>query len=233
MSLKDLRIIADDRERKSGIPNLLKKAGINLEIKTLQIGDYIVSNETVVERKSIHDLISSVFDGRLFDQCSRLKENFERPILVVEGNTDELAHIVENPLVFYGALIRVAFDFHISVIPTPDADQTARLLVAMAARKNRLSGPYLKKIRKRKDLEQQQLVILSSLPGIGEKLAVRILERFGTPSAALSAPLPDLSKVPGLGKSRAERIKKILNTQYTESKSTQESLVLDDETITQ
>ncbi len=233
MSLKDLRIIADDRERKSGIPNLLKKAGINLEIKTLQIGDYIVSNETVVERKSIHDLISSVFDGRLFDQCSRLKENFERPILVVEGNTDELTNIVENPLIFYGALIRVAFDFHISIIPTPDADHTARLLVAMAARKNRSSGPYLKKIRKRKDLEQQQLVILSSLPGIGEKLAIRILERFGTPSAALRAPLPDLSKVPGLGKSRAERIKKILNTQYTESKSTQESLVLDDETITQ
>lgn len=232
MSLKDLRIIADDRERKSGIPNLLKKTGINLEIKTLQIGDYIVSNETVVERKSIHDLVSSVFDGRLFDQCSRLKENFERPILVVEGNTDELANIVENPLIFYGALIRVAFDFHISVMPTPDADQTARLLVAMAARKNRSSGPYLKKIRKRKDLEQQQLVILSSLPGIGEKLAVRILERFGTPSAALGASLPDLSKVPGLGKSRAERIKKILNTQYTESKSTQESLVLDDETLT-
>lgn len=233
MSLKDLRIIADDRERKSGIPALLKKAGINLEIKTLQIGDYIVSNETVVERKSIHDLISSVFDGRLFDQCSRLKENFERPILVVEGNVDELANIVENPLVFYGALIRVAFDFHISIIPTPDADQTARLLVAMAARKNRSSGPYLKKIRKRKDLEQQQLVILSSLPGIGEKLAVRILERFGTPSAALSASLPDLNKVPGLGKSRAERIKKILNTQYAESKSAQESLVLDDESITQ
>lgn len=225
MSLKDLRIIADDRERKSGIPTLLKKAGIKLEIKTLPIGDYIVSGETVIERKSIHDLVSSVFDGRLFDQCSRLKENFEQPVLIVEGNTDELSDIVENPLVFYGALIRAAFDFKIPIMPTPDADQTARLLVAMAARKNKSSGPYLKKIRKRHDMEQQQLVILGSLPGVGEKLAIRILERFGTPSAALSAPLPDLSKVPGLGKSRAERIKKILNAQYMKSKSVQESLM--------
>lgn len=225
MSLKNLRIIADERERKSGIPTLLTKAGINLEVKTLPVGDYIVSTETIIERKSIHDLVSSVFDGRLFDQCSRLKENYERPTLVVEGNTDELSSIVENPLIFYGALIRVAFDFNIQVIPTPNADQTARLLVAMAARKSKSSGPYLKKIRKHRDIEQQQLIILSSLPGIGEKLAIRVLERFGTPSAALNAPLPDLSKVPGLGKSRAERIKKILNTQYTKSKSIQESLI--------
>lgn len=225
MSLKDLRIIADERERKSGIPTLLRKAGISLETKTLPIGDYIVSNETIIERKSVHDLVSSVFDGRLFDQCTRLKENFKMPVLVVEGNTDELYSIVENPLVFYGALIRIALDFKISIIPTPDADQTARLLVAMAARKNRTSGPYLKKIKKHHDMEQQQLVILSSLPGIGEKLAIRILERFGTPAAALNASLPDLSKVPGLGKSRAERIKKILNAQYAEAKSIQESLM--------
>ena len=76
MKVSDLRIIIDEREKKSGIPNLLIAIGIKTEIKTLQIGDYIVGPETVVERKSIQDLISSVFDGRLFDQCSRLKEHF-------------------------------------------------------------------------------------------------------------------------------------------------------------
>ena len=35
----------------------------NAEIKTLPVGDYIVAPETIVERKSISDLISSVFDG--------------------------------------------------------------------------------------------------------------------------------------------------------------------------
>ena len=51
MRIKDLRIIIDERERKSGIPKLLQKIGINVEVKTLPIGDYIVSHETVVERK--------------------------------------------------------------------------------------------------------------------------------------------------------------------------------------
>ena len=68
MNLKKLRIVVDEREKKSGIPDLLKEIGINLEIKTLPIGDYIVAPETVVERKTISDLISSIFDGRLFDQ---------------------------------------------------------------------------------------------------------------------------------------------------------------------
>ena len=86
MNLKNIRIVVDEREKKSGIPGLLKVIGINLEIKTLQIGDYIVAHETVIERKTISDLVSSVFDGRLFDQCNRLKEHYQFPILLIEGN---------------------------------------------------------------------------------------------------------------------------------------------------
>ena len=82
MNLENLRIIVDEREKKSGIPDLLKSIGLNIEMKTLPIGDYIVAPETIVERKSIRDLLSSIFDGRLFDQCTRLKENFEFPVVV-------------------------------------------------------------------------------------------------------------------------------------------------------
>jgi DNA excision repair protein ERCC-4 len=81
MNIENLRIVVDEREKKSGIPDLLKAVGINLEIKTLPIGDYIVAPETVVERKSISDLISSIFDGRLFDQCDRLREHFAQLFL--------------------------------------------------------------------------------------------------------------------------------------------------------
>ncbi|NIU02600.1 MAG: heavy metal resistance protein CzcA, partial [Nitrosopumilaceae archaeon] len=71
MKLEELRIIIDERERKSGIPDLLKSVGLKTEVMVLPVGDYIVAPETVVERKSIHDMMSSIFDGRLFDQCNR------------------------------------------------------------------------------------------------------------------------------------------------------------------
>lgn len=216
--------MADDRERRSNIPALLKKVGIDVEIKTLSIGDYIVSSETVIERKSIHDFVSSVFDGRLFDQCSRMRANYEHPVLVLEGNVDELDAIVENPLVFYGAVSSVALDYHIPTIPTPDAMHTARLLTSMAARKGESRGPLLKKIRKFPDVQRQQLTTLCSLPGIAETLAQRMLDKFGTPINALSATSADLAKVPGLGKARAERIRKILDVRHTPSDDKQGKL---------
>ncbi len=212
MKLENLRIIVDERERKSGIPELLKSVGLNVEMKTLPIGDYIVAPETVVERKSIRDLMSSVFDGRLFDQCSRLKEHFEFPILLVEGNVDEIEDITDNPLIFYGAMSTVAIDFKIPIIPTPNATHTAKLLVSLCSRKDTPKGPYLKKIKKSSDLQKQQLSILCSLPGIGEKFAVRMLEKFGTPFKVFTATTIELAKVEGLGEARAKKIKKVLES---------------------
>ncbi len=210
MKIENLRIVVDERERKSGIPDLLKAIGINLEVKTLPIGDYIVAPETVVERKSVADLISSIFDGRLFDQCDRLKENFAHPIILMEGNVDEIDSLVENPFVFYGALSTIAIDFKIPIIPTSSASHTVKLLVSMCSRKDVTKGPFLKKIRKSDDVQKQQLSVLCSLPGIGEKLAVRMLQKFGSPTRTLNASLSELSKIEGLGEARAKKIKQML-----------------------
>ena len=212
MKLENLRIIVDERERKSGIPDLLKAIGMGVEMKTLPIGDYIVAPETIVERKSIKDLMASVFDGRLYDQCTRLKEHFQHPIVLVEGNVDEVEEITDNPLIFYGALSRVALEFKIPIIPTPSASHTAKLLVSMCSKKDGPAGPYLKKIKKSSNLETQQLSTLCSLPGIGEKFAVRMLEKFGTPLKVFSATTSELAKVEGLGEARAKKIKNMLTT---------------------
>ena len=212
MKLENFRIVVDERERKSGIPNLLKSIGMNIEMKTLPIGDYIVAPETIVERKSIRDLMASVFDGRLFDQCSRLKEHFENPIVLMEGNVDEIEEITENPLMFYGAISTIVVDFKIPIIPTPSAMHTAKLLLSLCSRKDAPKGPYLKKIKKSSDLEKQQLSVLCSLPGIGEKFAVRMLTKFGTPLKVFSATTAELAKIEGLGEARAKKIKKTLGT---------------------
>jgi len=213
VNLKNLRIVVDEREKKSGIPDLLKGTGINLEIKTLPVGDYIVAPETIVERKTVSDLVSSIFDGRLFDQCHRLKEHYQFPILIIEGDIDEIEELTENPLVFYGAISSIAIDFKIPVIPTPNAIHTSKLLISMCSRKDASKGPFIKKIRKSNDLQKQQLSMLCSLPGVGEKTAIRMLEKFGTPLRVLSSSIIELSKVSGLGEARAKNIKKVLQAQ--------------------
>jgi DNA excision repair protein ERCC-4 len=220
MKIEDMRMVIDEREKKSGIPDLLKKIGVKVEMKNLPIGDYIVASETVVERKSVHDFISSVFDGRLFDQCNRLKEHFEHPAIIIEGDIDEINQIAENPLVFYGAVSSVALDFKIPVLPTPNASNTAKLLVAMCARQGKTKGPFLKKIRKSGNIHHQQLSVLCSLPGVGEKLASRMLEKFGSPSNSFSASISELSKIEGMGESRAQKIRNLLDAEIKNDKKT-------------
>ncbi len=227
MNLSELRIIVDERERKSGIPDLLKSIGVNAEVKTLPVGDYIVAPETVVERKSISDLMSSIFDGRLFDQCNRLKENFQFPIILMEGDVDEIEQITENPIVFYGAVSSVVLDFKIPVIPTPSASHTAKLLISMCSRKDATKGPFLKKIKKSNDSQKQQLTILCSLPGVGEKLAIRMLEKFGTPLNVLAASSTELAKIEGLGEKRAKKIKLMLTKKSKHSKSSSQKTLHD------
>ncbi len=220
-------MVIDEREKKSGIPDLIKQIGVKVETMNLPVGDYIVAPETIVERKSVNDFISSVFDGRLFDQCSRLKEHFEHPAIIIEGNVDEIDKITENPLVFYGAMSSVVLDFKIPVIPTPNASHTAKLLISMCARQGAVKGPFLKKIRKSGDLKQQQLSILCSLPGVGEKLATRMLEKFGSTSNSLNASYVELAKITGMGEARAQKIRKILDAQNKDTKKTDQKTLHD------
>ena len=48
------------REFRSELPSLLHKRGIDIEPKTIEVGDYILTPEICVERKSISDLIGRV-----------------------------------------------------------------------------------------------------------------------------------------------------------------------------
>jgi DNA excision repair protein ERCC-4 len=222
-----VRIVVDEREKNSNIPELLKNAGAVIDFTQLKVGDYVVSSEIAVERKTVRDLISSIYDGRLFLQCSDLVKHYQKPLLVVQGNIAELAEApedvedtdtklhAERVSLAYDALITVATEFRIPIIHTPSAEQTAQLLVTLVNRslcEGKATGPLLRKIKKENPIYIQQLSVLASLPGVGEKLAVRMLKKFHTPIRALNATAAELAAIPGFGLARAERVRKILNT---------------------
>jgi len=86
---------------------------------------------------------------------------------------------------------------------------------------------FIKKIRKSNDLQKQQLSMLCSLPGVGEKTAIRMLEKFGTPLRVLSSSTTELSKISGLGEARAKNIKKMLEKQSKHLKKTNQKTLHD------
>ena len=233
-----VRIVVDEREKNSSIPDLLRKAGAIIDFAQLKVGDYVVSPETAVERKTVRDLVNSIYDGRLFVQCSDLITHYQKPLLVVQGNIAELAEIPEDmdrdvkklaermPLA-YDALATVAMEFRIPIIHTPSADQTARLLVTLVNKslwEGKATGPLLRKIKKENPVYIQQLSVLSSVPGVGEKLAARMLEKFRTPARALNASAAELATIPGFGLVRAERVRKVLDSSNSVKQIVQKTL---------
>ena len=239
-----VRIVVDERERNSDIPELLKNAGAVIDFTQLKVGDYVVSSETAVERKTVRDLISSIYDGRLFVQCSDLVKYYQKPLLVVQGNIADLAessedmedidvklHAERMPIA-YDALITIAMEFRIPTIHTPSAEQTAQLLVTLvnrSLREGKATGPLLRKIKKENPINIQQLSVLASLPGVGEKLAARMLKKFHTPIRALNASAAELATIPGFGLTRAERVRKVLNTSNNVKQVMQRTLFDDQE----
>jgi ERCC4-type nuclease len=57
-------ILIDNREKDSGIPNILKERNILILFENLEIGDYIIG-DLIIERKTSKDFIASVFDENI------------------------------------------------------------------------------------------------------------------------------------------------------------------------
>ena len=233
-----MRIVVDKREKNSGIPELLKQSGVFVDFATLKVGDYIVFNNVAIERKTISDLLTSFYDGRLFIQCSELVKHFSSPLLIVEGNIIEdlkfesresLRSYNQKFQLVYDSLITVVLDFKIPLVHTPNIEHTANFLIAIA---NKLSrkysyGPLLRKIKKQTSEQIQQLSVLSSLPGVGGMFAVKMLKEFNTPKRALNASAAELAKIPGFGTVRAQRIRKILDNAYHDSDEENQKTLLE------
>jgi DNA excision repair protein ERCC-4 len=237
-----VRIIVDEREKCSRIPDLLRQAGAIIDFAQLKVGDYIVSSETAIERKTIRDLIGSIYDGRLFVQCSELIQHYSKPLLIIEGNivdlldfstnidADQLKILTERIPLAYNALAEIALDFRIPIIHTPCSEYTSQLLVILVNKSlqvKRSSGPLLKRIKKSNPVYNQQLSVLSSIPGVGDKLAVRMLKKFHTPQRALNASIAELGRISGFGFARAEKMRKILDYPYNDKMALSQTTLLD------
>lgn len=84
LSAEESRVIVDMREFRSTLPSLLHASKMCIVPATLTVGDYILTPDICVERKSIPDLVSSFNNGRLYTQCELMSVHYKQPILLIE-----------------------------------------------------------------------------------------------------------------------------------------------------
>ncbi|MEO3993105.1 MAG: ERCC4 domain-containing protein [Desulfurococcaceae archaeon TW002] len=214
-----MRVYVDEREKSSEIPYYLLSMGVSVIFKVLEVGDYIINDLIVLERKRLDDLIKSVYEGRFFDQLKRLKslEGF-KAVLVVEGDLLSIDEYVENPRSIEAALVSAILSFNVPILYTRNSRHTAELIKYIAektqevSRKAPIPLPTYRRSKKLKtsDLRAWQIYVLSSFPKIGPTLAERLLHKFGSLKAVINAQVTELVRVDGMSEDKAKLFKKIV-----------------------
>lgn len=212
---EQIKVIADDRERDKSVLRELFGFGVGIEQKRLECADYLLSSDVGVEVKSVADFVQSIVDGRLFRQVRMMKERFNKPLLVIEGEESLFEQRGLHPNAINGAIASIIIDYGVPIVWTKNRMETAQLLYAIAKREQsgnkKAASPHAKKP---KELCSQQEYVIAALPGIGSSMAKDMLKKFRTIKAIVDASVEELMQVPRIGKKTAEKIRSLLDSEY-------------------
>ena len=179
---KQETILIDYREKKSFVPSELVNLNLKIEFKELKVGDYIVKN-TVIERKTVNDFISSIKNKRLINQLEELQQ-YKARLLIIEGideqelYTDLEEGIGMHPNAVRGFLLSVLLKYKVPIIFTKNYEDTAKFILILSKKKEKEIS--LNVTKKSLDKKERKQFILEGFPGIGPKTAKKLLKKFKT-----------------------------------------------------
>lgn len=205
-------VVADDREPSEGVIAALRQMPeVELRIERLKLGDYVVDDRCVFERKTILDFALSVVDGRLFRQSWRLVNRCPLAALILEGRLKDLGACQVSRESLQGAMVSLSLIYRLPVLRSLEPAETARLLVYAGGQLQRNDQAHgLSPARRPKTKRRRQMRLLQALPGLGPERAARLLERFGSVEAVMVAEQAALEEVDGIGAKTAAAIRDVL-----------------------
>ncbi|MGZ4941713.1 MAG: DEAD/DEAH box helicase [Halobacteriota archaeon] len=212
---KHIRVLADQREARSGVIEELESLDVTVEIRTRPVADYIISDRIAIERKTTEDFVSSITDRDLPLQIQQLADNYSHPLLLLEGPGLTTERNIA-PKAVKAMIASIAIDIGVPVICSRDATETACLLFTIAEREQstRKTAPTVHGKKTPKTLRDQQEYVIAMIPSIGRVTARALLQHFGSIQAVFSASTFELMRVSGIGKHTAEKIHELARAEY-------------------
>lgn len=202
-----ISIIIDTREKQSLISANLLNRKANIKYEKLDIGDYLIE-DTIIERKTFQDFISSIIDKRLLSQVQEIKK-YPKYFLILEGFHYNYKDFNVHENAIKGMLLSIATDFQVPIIYTKDEEDTTNFLI-LTAKKYEKPNPQnkIRQTKTFKTLEEQKQFILEGFPGIGPVNAKNLIKEFSTLKNIFDA---DEEKLQKILKSKTDTILHFLN----------------------
>jgi Fanconi anemia group M protein len=215
---ESVEIVIDQRELDAPIArDLSTRDGIETRLETLEVGDYVLSDRVVVERKTVADFLDTLTGGdrSMFEQVGDAARHYARPVVVIEGGNLYGERSV-HPNAIRGALSALAVDFGASVLRTGDEDETTDLLAVIATREQEQEDREVSVHgeKQSKTLAEQQEYVVASIAEVGPVTARTLLDHFGSVEAVMTADHESLQEVDGVGDVTADRIREVIESDY-------------------
>ena len=205
-------IIADNAQQGRLAERVEQIQGATVEYETLDAGDYILSDEVVVDYKSGTDFILAVVEQELFETANRLKAHYPKPVFLVEG--DYFTHrFHQTPFDVHWAISYLTTVLDIPVLYSPEAEHSAMFIYALAVRAQGAATeeqPW----RPTKPETRRETIrfLVEGLPGVDPERARALLRHFCTARAVFAAGKEELMAVEGMTEKAANRITDALDS---------------------
>ena len=211
-----MNITIDTREqnRIETATQYYESQGHNVTIKELPIGDYIFQDKVVFEYKTIPDFITSIQDGRVFNQAINMSENYDHHYIIIQGDEHTRSrsigmsknYIPVNITQYLGAI--ASLNRFTTVIESYNPIiQEAYYRMLITAKKCLQDKPIVKKFpRKHKNPAFNYLCYC--IYGINSKKAKLITDTYELKSLndLLQLTTEDLTLIEGIGEKTAKNI---------------------------
>jgi ERCC4-related helicase len=215
---KPLTIYVDYREKSSSLLKELVKQNVDIKLKQLEVGDYLISSQCVIEFKNVKDFVDSIVDGRIFEQLNSLTQ-YSKPIYLIQGIEDIYSIRNVNSSAIDGALATISTKYRVPIFFSKSEVQSARYILAIAKKEQIESeNKFIFHHAKPQKNYLLQEYIISAFPNIGATLAENILTHFNTLDKFLNATKEELLQVKNLGEKTAEKIIGLKHQSYKENK---------------
>ena len=211
---KLIHVKVDHREPPEMVELLRQGPMTTVEVCTLELGDYLIDDRIVVERKTVADFEASVIDSdkRLFTQSERIKHRPELiPVVMIEGDVFGRRQRMSVQQIT-GAISFLSMIQRMSVITTLDIIHSGYMLIKLGAHggENGLGYEVALRSNKPKAILSARRFVVEGIPGVSAGLAEVLLDHFGSIAKLAAATERDLLEVPGIGPQRAKQIREVL-----------------------
>jgi DNA excision repair protein ERCC-4 len=190
-------VVVDMREFRCSLPSLLNLSGMRVVPVQLAVGDYIVTKDLCVERKSTSDLWQSLVSGRLFTQAEGMLKYYKHVALLIEFDPRQPFSLMEpyefrneisgSHIISKLALLTIHFP-RLKIFWSRSSNMTAKLFATLKNDAGATSEPDATVAQnigtgesdEGTEASYQAIEFLKRLPGVNEYNIYKIMSRVAT-----------------------------------------------------